>query len=67
MPTIDQTVIVEQCHNIMTTEEHENDAYIPDKANIIVCVMVQIYKQAQLHGAEFVQKHLAEYKEYAQQ
>ena len=51
----------------MSTDEHESDAYSPDKANIIARVMVQIYEQAQLHGAKFVQKHSAEYKEYAQQ
>ena len=58
---------LEQCHNIMSTEEHESNAYSPDKANMIARVMVQIYEQAQLHDAEFIQKHSAEYKEYAQQ
>ena len=53
----------------MTTDkqEHKDEIYNPDKANIIACVMLQIYKQAQLHGAEFVQQHSAEYKEFAQQ
>ena len=51
----------------MTTDEHKNKVYSPDKANIIARAMLQIYKHAQLHVAEFVQQHLAEYKAFAQQ
>ena len=46
---------------------HKDKNYNPDKANITACVMVQIYKQAQIHGTEFVQQHLEEYKEIGQQ
>ena len=61
--------ILEQCHNITTTDAHvyKDMNYKADKANIIAPVMVQIYKQAQLHDAEFVQQHSSEYKEIVQQ
>ena len=50
--------ILEQCHNITTTDAqvHKDENYNPDKANIIACAMVQIYKQAQLHGVKFLKK-----------
>ena len=51
----------------MNEQVHNDENYNPDKASIIAHIMVQIYKEAQIHGAEFIQQHLEEYKEIVQQ